>query len=148
MEDGKAYEATFYLPSSIALDSANNIFVSDTYNNLIRKIDIQGNVTTVAGNGKKGDQDGQGRLASFFHPWGIAVGKSGSLYIADTRNHKIRKITPDGMVITLAGNGVRGAANGPGDEASFNMPYGLAVDKHENIYVADYQNNLITKIIQ
>jgi len=144
--DGVGTAATFYLPEGIAADEHGNLYIADTYNNMIRKINPQGVVTTLAGKKKKGAADGKGAAASFLHPAGIAVDKKGNVYVADMGNNKIRKITPDGTVSTYAGTGVRGSANGPASAATFYKPYGVAVDNSGNVYVADYQNNLIRKI--
>jgi sugar lactone lactonase YvrE len=144
--DGVGSSASFYLPWGVALDSAANIYICDSYNNMIRKISPEGVVTTLAGKKAKGSADGIGTAASFLHPSGIAVDKQGNVYVADMGNHKIRKISPAGLVTTFAGNGMRGSANGRDTAASFYKPYGLAVDKNGIMYVADYQNNLVRKI--
>ena len=145
-EDGVGANASFYLPAGIALDSTGNLYISDSYNNRIRKITPEGKVTTLAGQKKKGDLDGIGATASFLHPEGIALDNHGDIVVADMGNNKIRKITPGGLVSTIAGSGLRGATDGPDTTASFNRPYGIAVDRKGNIYVADFQNNKIRKI--
>jgi len=145
-KDSIGPSASFYLPGGIAVDSAGNVYVSDTYNNMIRKISPDGVVITLAGKTAKGASDGKGSAASFLHPAGIAVDREGNLYVADAGNNKIRKITPDGDVTTFAGTGVRGSANGRDTISSFYKPYGVAVDNRGNVFVADYQNNLIRKI--
>jgi len=146
MKDGKGDSASFYLPWGIAVDAANNVYVTDSYNNMVRKISPVGMVTTIAGKKAKGSANGQGRAASFFHPAGIALDTLGNLYIADMGNNKIRKISPAGAVSDYAGNGLRGSTNGKNMEASFYKPYGVAVDNTGVVYVADYQNNLVRKI--
>jgi sugar lactone lactonase YvrE len=145
-KDGPGSSATFYLPEGIAVDGNGNLYVSDTYNNLIRKISKNGVVTTLAGKIAKGKANGKGAAASFSHPDGIAVDKSGNIYVADTGNHLIRKISPDGVVTTLAGCGARGSKNGDVKSASFFRPMGVALDTAGDVYVADYQNNLVRKI--
>lgn len=145
-KNGPAASATFYLPEAIAIDAAGNIYVSDTYNNMIRKISKDGIVTTLAGQLKKGKANGRGAAASFSHPDGIAVDKKGNVYVADTGNHLIRMISPAGMVTTFAGCGVRGSKNGDVKAASFFRPMGLAIDTGGNVYVADYQNNVVREI--
>jgi len=147
--DGKGHAASFYLPEGIAVDDHNNLYISDCYNNIIRKIDPNGIVTTLAGRAFKrnqGSKNGKGAAASFNHPCGIAVDRKGNVYVADVGNNKIRKVTPDGVVSTFAGTGKRGAANGAIDSATFNRPFGVAVDREGNVYVADYQNNMVRKI--
>jgi sugar lactone lactonase YvrE len=103
-------------------------------------------VSTLAGKSAKGSNDGKGKAASFSHPDGLAVDRAGNVYVADVGNNKIRKITPDGVVTTVAGTGKRGAQNGPARSATFYRPFGLTIDKHGNLYVADYQNNKVRKI--
>jgi serine/threonine-protein kinase len=149
-EDGVGHAASFYLPEGIAVDENGTLYIADCYNNMIRKISPNGTVITLAGKAGKhnvGSKDGKGAAASFNHPCGIAVDNKGDVYVADAGNNKIRKITPDGVVSTLAGTGKRGLANGDAKAASFNRPFGVAVDGAGNVYVADYQNNLIRKII-
>ncbi|MBS1532346.1 MAG: SMP-30/gluconolactonase/LRE family protein [Bacteroidetes bacterium] len=151
-KDGKGLSASFFLPQGIAIDDKGNLYIADTYNNLIRKMDSQGMVSTIAGNppvkGKRnaGHKDGKGSAASFNHPCGIAVDKKGVVYVADVGNNEIRKITPDGIVTTLAGTRSPGAQNGDLAHASFYRPYGVAVDKKGDLYIADYLNNSVRKI--
>jgi sugar lactone lactonase YvrE len=132
----------------IAVDAGDNVYVADMNNNTIRKITSEGVVTTLAGTaGKQGHSDGTGAAASFVDPEGIAVDTSGNVYVADTFNDTIRKITPGGVVTTLAGTaGTTGSADGAGTAASFYEPEGIAVDASGNIYVADNGNSLIRKI--
>jgi|SRR6185503_5875383 len=144
--DGKGAAATFFLPEGLAFDPAGNLYVADCYNNMIRKISPDGVVSTLAGKTIKGAADGKGKAASFSHPGGLAADAKGNVYVADAGNNKIRKITPDGVVTTLAGNGARGAENGPAKKASFYRPFGVTIGKDGNLYVADYQNNLVRKI--
>ncbi|HEX3387339.1 MAG TPA: NHL repeat-containing protein, partial [Mucilaginibacter sp.] len=151
-KDGKGLSASFFLPQGIAIDDKGTLYIADTYNNMIRKMDTSGMVTTLAGKpapkGKRniGHKDGKGPAASFNHPCGIAVDKKGIVYVADVGNNKIRKITPDGTVTTLAGTGLAGAQNGSLDKATFYRPYGIAVDKDGDLYIADYMNNTVRKI--
>lgn len=144
--DGKASLASFYLPVGLALDGNDNLYVCDSYNNMIRKIAPDGTVTTIAGRSKKGSKDGKDTTASFWHPNSLTVDKNGNVYVADMGNNKIRKITPDGTVTTFTGSNKPGAVNGPLKAASFYQPYGIASDKDGDLYIADYQNNLIRKI--
>lgn len=145
-KDGKGGSASFYLPVGLAVDDNDNVYVCDSYNNMIRKITSDGTVSTIAGTIKKGSKDGKDTTASFWHPNSLTVDKNGNVYVADMGNNKIRKIAPDGTVSTFAGSDQHGAGNGPVKEASFYQPYGITSDKNGNLYVADYQNNLIRKI--
>jgi serine/threonine protein kinase, bacterial len=144
--DSEGAKASFYLPGGIAVDVSGNVYVSDTYNNMIRKITPGGSVTTLAGHKKKGFANGKSAAASFLHPQGIAVDAAGNLYVADMGNNCIRRITPSGIVSSLAGSGRRGAENGRDTVASFYKPYGVAVNKDGSVYVADFENNLVRKI--
>ncbi len=144
--DGKGLLASFNSPRGIAVDEKGNIYVADSGNNLVRKITPSGLVTTLAGSGKEGSANGQDVLASFNFPIPIAVDAAGNVFVADELNQLIRKITPSGLVTTLAGSGKEGSANGQGILASFNLPEGIAVDAAGNVFVADELNHLIRKI--
>ncbi len=110
--NGPALSATFYYPNSVATDLFGNTYVSDGVNNLIRKIDAAGNVSTLAGSGAAGAIDSTGVNASFNGPAGLAVDGYGNVYVADSNNNEIRKITPSGVVTTIAGTGAQGSQNG------------------------------------
>lgn len=138
--------ATFNSPLGVAIDAAGNVYVADYGNDLIRKINPAGVVSTLAGSGATGADDGPGATATFNLPEGIAVDAAGNVYVADNGNNLIRKITAGGVVSTLAGSGKAGSANGAGTAASFNSPFGLAVDATGDVYVADAGNNLIRMI--
>ncbi|MFY0605444.1 MAG: hypothetical protein JXR10_01945 [Cyclobacteriaceae bacterium] len=146
--DGAGPSASFSQPYGVAVDGSGNVYVADRYNHLIRKITSAGVVTTLAGTaGGSGSIDGTGTSASFSQPFGIAVDGSGNVYVADHANDLIRKITPAGVVTTLAGTvGSPGNADGTGPSASFNGPFGLTVDASGNVYVADRDNGSIRKI--
>jgi sugar lactone lactonase YvrE len=146
--DGDSDQAEFRLPNSIAADAAGNVYVADTANNTIRKIDTNGVVSTLAGvPGRHGSNDGDGASARFWAPFGIAVDAAGTVYVADTGNNTIRRISTNGIVTTLAGMaGQPGSTNGPGASARFRNPWGVAVDRADNVYVADMSNDTIRKI--
>ena len=145
-KDGPAATAQFYVPSGLAVDATGNIFVADLGNNIIRKITPAGVVSTFAGNGSSGAGDGTGTAATFSGPAGIAIDATGNFYVTDSNNNLIRKITPDGVVTTVAGNRVGVYANGVGTSASFNKPTGIAFDAAGNMYVAEAASNAIRKI--
>jgi hypothetical protein len=146
--DGTGSAARFNLPNAAAVDSAGNVYVADTYNHTIRKITPSGVVSTLAGlAGSYGIADGTGNAARFNFPLGVAVDSAGNVYVGDTSNHTIRKITPSGAVSTFAGSaGNPGSADGTGNAARFNLPRGVAVDSAGNVYVADSRNHTIRKI--
>jgi serine/threonine protein kinase, bacterial len=144
--NGVGAQATFNTPDAIAIDKSGNIFVADTGNQLIRKITPAGVVSTYAGSGMRGSANGPALEASFADPVGVTVDGDGNVYVADSANNLIRKITPDRIVSTFAGSGSKGRTNGVGTTASFFFPTGLAVDSANNVYVADHLNSLIRKI--
>ena len=138
--------ASFREPSGVAFDGDGNLYVADTANHTIRKVTPAGVVTTFAGSGSSGSDDGTGTAASFNYPRGVAVDGDGNLYVADTNNNTIRKVTPAGEVTTFAGSGSYGSDDGTGTAASFANPRGVAVDGDGNLYVADTNNNTIRKV--
>ena len=144
--NGAANIARFDNPTGVAIDAAGNVYVADAGNNTIRMITQAGVVSTFAGNAVAGSSNGIGILASFNYPFGIAIDAAGNLYIADSGNNLIRKISPAGAVSTFAGSGLKGATNGAGNSASFNDPRGIAIDAVGNLYIADAGNNLIRMI--
>jgi sugar lactone lactonase YvrE len=144
--DGAGSAASFASPEGITVDAAGYIYVADTGNNVIRKITPDGVVTTLAGNSTAGNVDGAGSAALFYSPEGIAVDAAGYTYVADNGNNEIRKITPDGVVTTLAGNSAAGNVDGAGSVARFYSPEGIAVDAAGYVYVADNGNNEMRKI--
>ena len=146
--DGPGNLAYFNSPAGLAIDATGNLYVADTFNYTIRKISPAGVVSTLAGTaGSNGAADGSGAAAQFFLPQSLAVDGSGNVYVADTGSNTIRKITPAGMVTTLAGTaGNAGSANGTGAAARFSLPAGIASDAAGNVYVADSYNQTIRKI--
>ena len=139
---------SFNNPSGVAVDASGNVYVADYGNNLIRKIAPGGMVTTFAGSGNAGYIDGTGTLASFTQPTGLTIDPSGNLFVADAGDNLVREITPAGVVTTIAGSDTTGSVNAVGVASSFFDPLGVAVDAHDNIYVADAGNNLIRLIGQ
>lgn len=146
--DGVGSDARFDNPRGVAVDRSGNIYVADSYNYTIRKIAPGAVVSTLAGlAGVAGSADGTGSAARFYFPQSVAVDSMGNVFVADEGNHTIRKITPAGVVTTLAGfPGKSGSADGRGSKARFNYPFGVAVDRSGNVYVADTLNYTIRKI--
>ena len=146
--DGTGSAARFNGPTGVAVDSSGNVYVADAGNTSIRKITANGTVTTFAGlSGIAGSSDGVGAAARFNAPQGIAVDSAGNIYVADTNNSTVRKVTAGGAVTTIAGvAGQTGSADGPGGAARFNGPYAVAVDSAGNVYVADFFNATIRRI--
>jgi len=142
--DGAGSDARFSSLSDITVDASGHLYVTDS--NRIRKVSPTGEVSTLAGSGKDGKADGPGATAQFSMPSGIAIDASGNLYVADMANHRIRKVSPKGEVITLAGDGKYGFADGTGSAAKFAHPCGIAIDATGNLFVADRDNHRIRKI--
>ena len=136
--------AQFNTPTGLAVDANGNVFVADASNHRIRKISPDGTVTTYAG-GTEGDVDGSLAEAQFNTPWDVDVDAAGNVYVADMGNYRIRKISPEGIVTTLAGS-VQGEADGSGAEAQFNKPMGIAVTADGIVYVADVTYGFIRRI--
>jgi sugar lactone lactonase YvrE len=134
--DGTGTAARFNGADGIAVDSSGTLYVADSSNDRIRKITPSGVVTTLAGS-TRGFSDGTGTAAQFYLPVGIAVDSTGTLYVTDYFNKRIRKITPSGVVTTLAGSATSGYADGTGAAAQFSNPFGITVDAMGTIYVTD-----------
>jgi uncharacterized protein (TIGR03437 family) len=149
-DGGRATAASLNYPIGIALDASGNLFIVDGDNHRIRKVSASGIITTVAGNGAQsfaGD-GGAATAASLNYPDGIAVDASGNLFIADSGNYRVRKVSASGVITTIAGNGNSGFSGdgGPATAASLNFPWGIAVDASGNLFVADITNNRIRKV--
>jgi sugar lactone lactonase YvrE len=150
--DGVLNVASFTSPSGVCFDKNENMFVAGFGGNNIRKITPDGMVTTFAGTGEEGYVDGLADSAKFSSPRGVCVDSKGNVFVADCWNHRIRKVSPDGMVTTFAGGGKIGVLvenawrDGADTTARFDAPCGLSIDKNDNIYVADANNSCIRKI--
>jgi sugar lactone lactonase YvrE len=142
--DGNGTTSEFNWPSGICADSLGNIYVADWYNNRIRKITPSGLVSTFAGS-TQGSADGDAATAKFKNPAAICMDGQGNFFVTDEGNHRIRKITPSGVVSTVAGSS-QGFADGNGQAAQFNSPIGICIDGKGNLYVGDYLNYKIRKI--
>lgn len=139
--DGK--DARFNGPVGVAVGEDGTIFVADTYNDRIRAVSPDGQVRTIAGGNEPGFADGTGAEARFDTPCGIAVSKDGTLLIADTGNHRVRRVAPNGQVTTVAGSGDAGERNGSPAEAAFGEPTAIVIRDKESFYVADASGEAI-----
>ncbi|MBP1603726.1 MAG: hypothetical protein H6Q09_898, partial [Acidobacteria bacterium] len=144
--DAQGTNARFWYPSGIAVDGDGTLYVTEEHNCTVRRITPAGEVTTLAGDGTAGYVDATGTEARFNVPFGVAVDAAGNVYVADSFNHRIRKVTAAGVVTTVAGSGTPGSANGTGTAAQFNEPWGLAIDTAGNVYVAERVNHLVRRI--
>jgi len=149
-DGGAATSAELYNPGGVAVDSAGNIYIVDSYNQRIRKVDTSGNISTVAGNGTPGysGDGGAATSAELYDPTGAAVDSAGNIYITDYFNNRIRKVDTSGKISTVAGTGAHGYSgdNGLATSAELYLPSYVAVDSAGNIYVADEGNNRIRKV--
>ena len=145
LTDGSSKVAKFNVPYAVALDRFFNLYVADTSNDRIRKVTPRGDVSTLAGS--PGYKDGTGTLAQFRSPRGVAVDMNDFIYVADYHNHRIRKVSPLGVVTTFVGSGVSSFADGLGTLAEFSGPTGISVTRSSPInvyvYIGDYYNNCI-----
>jgi sugar lactone lactonase YvrE len=149
-DGGPATNAALGFPTGVAVDALGNLFIADSYNCRIRKVDTNGFIATVAGNGNasySGD-GGQATNAALNDPEAVAVDASGNLFIADTGNYVIRKVDTNGIITTVAGNGLNGPFSGAGmaTNTSLHYPSGLAVDAWGNLLVVDCGNNFVLKV--
>jgi trimeric autotransporter adhesin len=153
-DGGPATLAQLYLPYGIVADAAGNLYISDTYNNRIRKVSSSGFITTIAGTGPSGSNGGYSgdggpaTSAQLNLPHGLVLDAAGNLFIADSGNNRIRKVTPGGVISTVAGNGngSYGGDGGPATAALLNFPEGIAVDAAGNLFIADVSNCCIRKV--
>ncbi|MGQ0733656.1 MAG: gluconolaconase, partial [Acidobacteriota bacterium] len=146
VRDGYAHQARFSDPFGVAVSADGIVYLADAGEaHRIRRIAPDGRVSTLAGS-TRGMSDGVGAAARFDTPSGIAIDAAGTLYVADTGNHAIRRITPDGIVTTLAGDGIAGHRDGPAAQARFHGPIGVAVDRTGRVVVADTYNDRIRAI--
>ncbi|WP_419657892.1 putative membrane protein with YD repeats [Desulfosarcina variabilis str. Montpellier] len=148
--EGFPTDNTLSRPIGMATDSLGNLFIADSENHRVRKLDINGNITTIAGNGSPGfsGDDGPATNSGLCSPHGVAVDNVGNLYIADSCNHRIRKVDPSGCITTIAGNG-EGNFGGDGGfaiEANLYFPRSVVVDHDGNLFIADSSNNRIRKV--
>ncbi len=150
-DGGPATQAQLLWPSGVAVDTLGNLYIADTYNNRIRKVDKNGTITTVAGNGDEdyGGDGGPAVQAALQFPLDVAIDASGNLYIADYYNYRIRKVDTNGIITTVAGNGEEGYSGdgGPATQAMLFEPQGVAVDASGNLYIADTENNRVRKVV-
>lgn len=143
--DGPAAQARFHRPMALTVAANGVIYVADTDHHRIRKILPDGQVLTFVGTGASGFSDGNAAVASFRRPQGLALDSDGNLYVADTDNHAIRKVSPLGIVSTVAGSGASGFSDGTALEARFRFPVGLAIDSAGALYIADTFNHRIRR---
>jgi sugar lactone lactonase YvrE len=149
-DNGQAYGAGLDYPCGVVIDSIGKIYIADRYNNVIRMVDIDGIITTIAGDGSQGYSGDGGRAvdAQLFSPFGLSLDTNGSLYIAENGNHCIRKVDENGIISTVAGNGMRGYSGDdePAISAMLQDITGVVVDKAGSIYIADSGNHRIRKV--
>jgi uncharacterized protein (TIGR03437 family) len=149
-DGGPALAARLNQPSGLAIDASGNLFIADTINRRVRKIGPDGTITTVAGNGGVGysGDNGPATSAQLYDPNGIALDASGILFIADEYNQRVRKVGPDGIITTVAGNGTAGYSGdgGPATGAQLNDPNGIALDASGILYIADTDNSRIRRV--
>lgn len=139
-------DGQFNRPYGVAVDSKGNVFLADYANHSIRKVAVNGEISTFAGVNSGGWVDGVGSEARFNLPFALAIDHEDNLFVSDHRNNLIRKITPDGLVTTIAGNGEAGFLDGGAMDAKFDGPTGIAVDVQGNVYVSEYYNNRVRKV--
>lgn len=145
--DGPTTEAQFAMPTDVQISSDGRLWVADTGNNRIRRIDLDGKVITVAGSGRRGWRDGPSLLAEFAGVTGLWIEETtGEIYVAEVGNHLIRKISPKGQVVTVSGIGKGGYKDGPVSTASFNLPFAFEKDRDGGLLIVDWGNGSIRKL--
>ncbi|MBF6054606.1 hypothetical protein GO002_22445 [Streptomyces eurocidicus] len=149
-DGGPATEASLKDPAGVALDGRGNLYIADRSNQRVRRVGPDGIITTVAGDGTAafGGDGGPAIAASLNFPHAMAVDGAGNLYIADDYNHRVRRVGPDGVIVTVAGNGSDGFGGdgGPATAASLNFPHAVAVDGVGNLYIADRYNYRVRRV--
>ena len=148
-DGGPASSAQLNTPQAVAVDSSGNLYIADTVNNVVRKVTASGAISTIAGNGTQGSagDGGAATAAQLNKPQGIAVDSGGNIYVADTQNARVRKIS-GGNITTVAGSGTPGYGGdgGSATAAQLYVPIGIAVDSAGNLYIADFTNNRVRKV--
>ena len=149
-DEGPANLAKLNAPNGVAVDNQGNLYIADTLNSRVRKVTANGVITTVAGNGNPGyaGDGGNAKEAELNDPRGIALDSQGNLYIADSKNYVVRKVTTDGIISTIAGTGIYGHSGdeGPAVEAMLKQPFGVTLDSQGNLYIADIQDQVIRMV--
>jgi sugar lactone lactonase YvrE len=145
-KDGLASQAQFNFPNDLAFDSKGNLYVTELTNHTVRKITPTGVVSTFAGNGSSGYKDATGTNALFSMTAGVAIDSNDNLYITEWSGQRIRKITPAGVVTTVAGTGQAGYLDGPGPSAQLNTPDGITIDPAGNLYFVEFANHAVRKV--
>ena len=149
-DGGRAAGARLNEPSGVAVDRAGNIYIADNDNNRIRRVDGGGTITTIAGTGRAGfaGDGGPATAAELNNPYGVWVSATGEIYIADQRNHRVRKISRDGIIRTIAGNGVQGYSGdgGPATQASLSFPDDVVMNSRGELFIADAGNDVVRRI--
>ena len=149
-DGGSALQAQLARPWGVAVDGSGNVYIADTGNSRIRRVDASGTITTVAGTGERGfgGDGGSALQAQLALPYGVAADGSGNLYIADTFNSRIRRVDSKGTITTVAGTGERGFGGDGGSalQAQLALPYDVAVDGSGNLYIADGTNNRVRRV--
>lgn len=147
LADGKGASAQFNQPYNVKVDAGGRLYVPDQLNHAVRRVDRDGTVTTIAGNGQSGYADGGPSDARFDNPTGLAVALDGTVYVADRNNHRVRTIRPSGQVATIAGDGSAGYRDGPGGTASFNRPIDIVLASDGSLVVSEEANHRLRRVL-